>query len=49
MTFGLTDRRVPVVEKDGVREISDHTDGSAVGLSMRSLVVVVVEVSEGLL
>ena len=42
--FGLTDRRVPVVEEVGGREISDRTVGSAVGPSLRLLVVGVVEV-----
>ena len=43
MMFGLTDRRVPVVEKVGGREISDRTIGSAVGPSLRLLVVEVGE------
>ena len=50
MMFGLTDRRTQsVVGEVGGIEISDRTVGSAVDPSVRSLVVVVVEVLEGLL
>ena len=50
MMFGLTDRRTQsVVEEVGGIEISDRTVGSAVDPSVRSLVVVVVELLEGLL
>ena len=34
--FGLTDRKVPVVEKVGGREISDRPVGSTVGPSVDS-------------
>ena len=48
--FGLTDRRTQsVVGEVGGIEISDRTVGSAVDPSVRSLVVVVVELLEGLL
>jgi hypothetical protein len=50
MKRGLTDRRTQSVgEKVGGIVISDRTVGSAVDPSVRSLVVVVVEVLEGLL